>query len=968
MKNIAFLLLFFTAIAPAQIVNIPDANFKTPLLNFPIVDSNGDGIADTDVDTNNDGQIQVSEAQAVTALELNTPLADLTGIEAFTNMTRFRILNSSLTAIDFNLMPQLTSLEISRNNSLTSIDFSPLVHLTTLVCDDNADLLSVNLNGVSNLVSTKITYNKISSLNISNLTQLETLNCEYNQLTAITLAGNPSLKNFNCSSNQMTSLDVTPAPNLQLLNCGRNSINTINFAGLLQLQEFICAANHLSSLDVTGLPSLTRLECWANDLTTLNVAGISSLRTLDFSANMVSNIDLSGLGNLNKLGCKNNLLPAIDLGPTPLLNSLNCEGNSFTSLNINMLPLLTELSFGNSGITTVDLSPQTALQKLTVTNSSINSIDLSAQTQLSEFTCSYNNNLAALDISHNTLLTRLELAGLPISTIDLSLQPLLTKIDFSSIALTTLDLSRNPLLDDIMVINLPNLVSIFMKNGDLRDWMAPNLFNCPNLRYICEDERSMATTYALNAFNNLSSQLEVNSYCSFNPGGDYNTITGNLRYDFNNNGCDAADYTNRYIKVRINDGAQSGSTYTHSSGDYTFYTQAGNFTLTPEVENPTYYNFSPPSAVVNFPAVDNSVQTQDFCITPNGIHPDLEVTLFPIDNAQPGYAAHYKIIYKNKGNQALSGDVTLEYDSNKLDFADTFPNDNFELNVNNIRWFYNNLQPFETREISLTLNVLAPPTVNDGDHLDFLTTINPVVADETPLDNVFGYDQLVINSFDPNQIECLEGNTIAPEEVGKYLHYNINFENVGTADAINVVVKSTIDPAKFNVGSLQLQYASHEVDAKVTGNTVEFIFKNIYLPPSNGPIGGHGNVLFKVKTLPNLVVGDEILGSASIFFDYNAPVATNQAETVIAVMSNAGFTKDNTIRIAPNPAKDQVSVSALSTIQSIQLFDAQGRILQTVMEHKKSSTLDISGKASGVYFIKVTTESGADIQKIMKGN
>ncbi len=57
-----FLLLFFTVSSHAQIVNIPDANFKNALVNTNCVDIDGDGIGDIDADTNNDGEIQVSEA------------------------------------------------------------------------------------------------------------------------------------------------------------------------------------------------------------------------------------------------------------------------------------------------------------------------------------------------------------------------------------------------------------------------------------------------------------------------------------------------------------------------------------------------------------------------------------------------------------------------------------------------------------------------------------------------------------------------------------------------------------------------------------------------------------------------------------------------------------------------------------------------------------------------------------------
>ncbi|MCG2418401.1 hypothetical protein K8089_05145 [Aequorivita sp. F47161] len=82
MKHLLLTLIFLSSFfASAQIVNIPDANFKNALLNHnPVIDTNGDG------------EIQVSEAEVVTQLGYLTELRDkgienLTGIEAFINLT-----------------------------------------------------------------------------------------------------------------------------------------------------------------------------------------------------------------------------------------------------------------------------------------------------------------------------------------------------------------------------------------------------------------------------------------------------------------------------------------------------------------------------------------------------------------------------------------------------------------------------------------------------------------------------------------------------------------------------------------------------------------------------------------------------------------------------------------------------------------------------------------------------------------
>ena len=58
MKNlIIFLFLTSAVICSAQIIDIPDANFKNALVNTKCVDLGEDGSGDIDADLNNDGEI-----------------------------------------------------------------------------------------------------------------------------------------------------------------------------------------------------------------------------------------------------------------------------------------------------------------------------------------------------------------------------------------------------------------------------------------------------------------------------------------------------------------------------------------------------------------------------------------------------------------------------------------------------------------------------------------------------------------------------------------------------------------------------------------------------------------------------------------------------------------------------------------------------------------------------------------------
>jgi hypothetical protein len=345
------------------------------------------------------------------------------------------------------------------------------------------------------------------------------------------------------------------------------------------------------------------------------------------------------------------------------------------------------------------------------------------------------------------------------------------------------------------------------------------------------------------------------------------------------------------------------------------------------------------------------------------MHQDIEVVFAPLEPARPGFDATYKVVYKNKGNQMVSGAVNVVFDDARTDlvWAEPMPD---AVAVNSLTWNYENLMPFENRSIVIRLNVNGPmetPAVNNGDLLNFTTSITPVVNDELPLDNQFAYSQTVVGSFDPNDIVCIQGDNLSPSEIGNYLHYIINFENTGTAPAENIVVKVEIDTDKYDLPSLQLLNGSHPVEARVNNNIAEFIFKTINLETN-----GHGNILLKIRSKESLNSGDSVTKKANIFFDYNFPILTNDARTTFQDLSIEEHLKDNSITIYPNPSRDVVNIEASSAINSVQVYDIQGRLLMTHLANDSKTIIDIADKANGVYFFKINSDKGIKVEKIIK--
>lgn len=853
---------------------------------------------------------------------------------------------------------------------ITTLDLTGLTNLTSFYFSgiDNAGVLSsLDISDSTNLKYLRCLNTALTTLDVSNLPHLETLECWRGHITNLNLNGLLQLKTLNYSYNYIANLSLTNLPLLESLNCSSNLLTTLNVSDLTSLKTLSCGYNQLTTLNLAGLSSLVNLDFSNNNVTLANINGISpNLISLGCEANNLTNLDLTGFPALEVLNCNQNQLTALDLSTSNNLKYLSCDWNQISNLNVSNLNQLVKLECSHNILTSINTSNLTQLAILQCTNNQINALDLT-NNPLLEILSYSNNPLPNLNVNHLSNLKGLSCFDTQTSILNVSNLVKLQFLYCDNNQLQTLDVSNCVALDNLSCTN-NLLTTLFVKNG--KNESTIDLVNNPNLQYICADTDQLYTLQT--NLNSLGMNTTVtNSYCTFTPGGNYNTISGTTIFDEDNNGCDITDEVNPFIRLDIYDGTTTGSTVTNIDGGYSYYTDAGTYTINPNIENPTWFDFSPASA--NFTFADNNnnnLSTQDFCIQAVGVHNDVEVVLVPIDFARPGFNATYKIVYKNKGNQMHSGAVSLNFDDSRIDFVSAVPV-NSAASLNTITWNFVNLMPFENRSVFVTLNVNAPtetPAVNIGDILNFNVSITPIVADELPLDNTFSYNQIVVGAYDPNDITCLEGDAVNATEIGTYLHYVVNFENTGNAAAENVVVKLEINPAEFDISSLQLMNTSHEVRAQIKDNVIEFKFANINLAPRAGdpPVGGHGSILFKMKSQTNLNAGSIVTNKAGIYFDYNFPIETNNAETTFAALNNTGFTKDESVIVYPNPANDFILVKADTNIKQIELFDIQGRVLEMLTQKENAVKFNISNKTNGIYFLRITTEKGIKIEKLVK--
>jgi Leucine-rich repeat (LRR) protein len=854
------------------------------------------------VNTNGDDEIQLSEAQAAVDLHIsNQNITDLTGLEEFTGLATLSISYVQTSNIDVSFATSLESLSIY-STPINSIDLS-----------NNTLLLDLSLN-----------YNNLSSLDVSSNILLEEISCTNNALSTVNLLGLSSLERLHLRDNQLSSLDVLQLSNLEFLDVRNNLLTNIDLANNTNLHQVFILNNMLGNINLGVYPNL---------------------ENLDLSDNQLDAIDGSGCNSLTHLYLKNNQFVSVDISNLSLLKHLRLNGNQLTNLDVSLNTELLSLSVSENELTNVDLVNNLSLNMLDCEGNNIQNLDLNLNTQLGELFCA-NNQLESLILGGSTW-----------------------ELDCSNNLLTHLDLSQEIFLQNFNFSDNLLLNSLNFKNGR-NDWynyydVEGSFYNLPNLQVVCVDDLDLSFTTDLQ--NLIPQELIFTEYCSFNPGGEFYMVSGTSTLDFDGDGCDELDPYFPNVSLHVSNGSENTSFYSDDNGNYVMPIEAGNYTITPQIENSSYFSISPSTISVNLPA-DTDPLMQNFCLTSNGVFNDLELVLIPLEEARPGFDANYKLLYKNKGTTTLNGTVNLSFEHNYMSLLNATPTVTSQ-NEGNLSWDFNNLLPLESREILFTMTLNTPTDdpypLNSGDILSFVSAIDFSDIDETPEDNSFSLDQIVVNSYDPNDKQCLQGSSILIENVGSYVHYLIRFENTGTANAMNVVVKDAIDIYKYDLASLIPLNGSHEFYTRINNNNeVEFIFENIDLPFDDA--NNDGFVLFKIRTLDVLIAGDEFSNTAEIYFDYNAAIITNTEVT--EVQDNLGlddYSLKSQVKLFPNPISDYFNIELPDNIEIdfLEIFNVSGN---AIMKIDESNRYDVSNLSPGIYILKINTNKGTLNQKLIK--
>lgn len=382
---------------------------------------------------------------------------------------------------------------------------------------------------------------------------------------------------------------------------------------------------------------------------------------------------------------------------------------------------------------------------------------------------------------------------------------------------------------------------------------------------------------------------------------------------------------------------------------------SGNFNVSAVPIN--YYTAVPVSHAVYFSGMEQIDSLNDFAYQPIGLINDLCVHITPVSAFRPGFNASYLLNFENAGTTTLSPTVIF-FPANDVSFVSANPAAG-SVTTDSIVWSLGTLAPFQSGSILVTVNVSAAATI--GSLINSGVRIEPIAGDANTACNIDYREVFTTGSFDPNDI-LVDTDTLSTTQLPNppYLEYIIRFQNTGNDTAFNVRLLNPVDTSRLQLHTLELVASSHPMNMNWIAHerNMEFRFDQILLPDSNiDEPASHGCVRYRIRPKATLVAGDSILNNAAIYFDFNAPVITNNAVTHIVLPTGTNKPSPESIGIYPNPSRGYSIISfPFGTGDEIAVADLSGRLLfsRTVTAPLKEFELKTANLSPGIYLLSVS--------------
>ncbi len=441
----------------------------------------------------------------------------------------------------------------------------------------------------------------------------------------------------------------------------------------------------------------------------------------------------------------------------------------------------------------------------------------------------------------------------------------------------------------------------------------------------------------------------LNSYCpELSP-----TIAGHVFRDENGNGTqdpDETDAPNALILVQ----PSGRMTSTNASGDYRIGVLPGEHTVLASSDN-AYFNIPiPASRTVSLPLQNSQVSNVDFVMESDGpIATDRKISILPITPAYAFWPRSFSLHWETTGYEPTPSTIGFSLmDESEEAFA--FAEPSFQSLGNNLFTLPLNLD--ESFYGTATITTSISPFLGQGATALTTATITPVIGDPTPNDNTTSIEMEVVSSYDPND-KLVTPAVLTPAEVASdtAVIYTIRFQNTGTAPAFRVLITDTLS-TDLQWETFRFMHSSHPSEWFMRDGVIHFLFNDIMLPDSTtDQAGSHGAVRFSIRPKTTLLLGDTVINTANIYFDFNEPVITAPCILTIDAVTSIAPLDAHSIMTYPSPASDQLTVTGISKGVVLDLISMDGRSVLRTVATGPEINMGVSGLARGSYVLSIQT-------------
>lgn len=335
---------------------------------------------------------------------------------------------------------------------------------------------------------------------------------------------------------------------------------------------------------------------------------------------------------------------------------------------------------------------------------------------------------------------------------------------------------------------------------------------------------------------------------------------------------------------------------------------------------------------------------------------------------RPGFFTTISIFVSNTGNVRTDGTVDLSFDP-QLQFASSNPA--AVVNANTLSWDLDTLELGEV--VSLNATVWTPSNVPLGTQL--LCTAQLTTPDDDPTNDAWTITPLVVGSYDPNDIQVApEVLTLQEVADGTPVTYTVRFQNTGTYVADHVRILDTL-PAELDLTTFTFVGSTHPCTVHLFNGVLDLRFDHILLPDSaTDPVGSNGSVTFRITPNAGLPIGTVVANRVDIYFDFNAPVRTNDAVFTVEQSTGVGDgeARADELLLLPNPASDVLQVlvnGAPGARVQIRVIDQAGRSVRQVNAVAGTALrIGITDLPDGLYTVQAIGDGSLSNARFVKRN